>query len=262
MEEMSSSIQQNADNAKQTDKIASKASEDAKTGGESVAQTVSAMKEIAEKINIIEEIARKTDLLALNAAVEAARAGEAGAGFAVVAEEVRALAQRSATAARETSDKIEVALQKSDEGARTSVEVAGMLAQIVDQVRKMDALVGEIASASGEQSQGLEQITKAMTEMDRVTQSNAASAEESASVAHELSSQSQELGAAVGELNLFTGTGATRTARAPADPAGVEAGAGAQAKPALVRTKVRSQAIRPAAVPVTGPKGSEDSFWR
>ena len=161
--------------------------------------------EIAKIIKTIDEIAFQTNILALNAAVEAARAGEAGAGFAVVAEEVRALAQRSATAARETADKIEVALHKSNEGATTSIEVAGMLTQIVEQVRKMDTLVAEIATASVEQSQGLEQITKAMTEMDRVTQANAATAEESASVAHELSTQSTELGVAVQQLNVFTG---------------------------------------------------------
>jgi methyl-accepting chemotaxis protein len=122
-----------------------------------------------------------------------------------VAEEVRALAQRSATAARETADKIEIALHKSNEGANTSVEVEGMLTQIVQQVREMDTLVAEIATASGEQSQGIEQATKAMAEMDRVTQSNAAGAEESASAAHELSSQSTELRSAVDQLNAFTG---------------------------------------------------------
>src|SRR6478752_10129043 len=152
---------------------------------------------IAKIIKTIDEIAFQTNILALNAAVEAARAGEAGAGFAVVAEEVRALAQRSATAARETAAKIEVALQKSNEGAATSVEVAGMLTEIVGQVRTMDTLVVEIAKASVEQSQGLDQITKAMTEMDRVTQANAATAEESASVAHELSTQSVQLCTAV-----------------------------------------------------------------
>ena len=172
---------------------------------------------------------------------------------------MRALAQRSATAARETSDKIAVALQKSDEGARTSVEVAGMLAQIVDQVRKMDALVAEIASASGEQSQGLEQITKAMTEMDRVTQSNAASAEESASVAHELSAQSAELGTAVGQLNIFTGTESRQTARPLAMPT---AAVITPAKPAGARRPVRNQTIRASAMPAVTGKATDDQFWK
>jgi methyl-accepting chemotaxis protein len=103
------------------------------------------------------------------------------------------LAQRSATAARETADKIAVALTKSDEGARTSHEVAGVLDQIVEQVRKMDTLVGEIATASAEQSQGIDQVNRAVSEMDKITQSNAASAEESAAAAEELSTQSTEL---------------------------------------------------------------------
>jgi methyl-accepting chemotaxis protein len=162
--------------------------------------------EISKIIKTIDEIAFQTNILALNAAVEAARAGEAGAGFAVVAEEVRALAQRSATAARETADKIEIAVAKSNEGADTSVEVAGMLTRIVQQVRAMDTLVAEIATASGEQSSGIAQINKAMSEMDKVTQSNAAGAEESASSAHELSAQSNHLRESVDLLNHFTGS--------------------------------------------------------
>jgi methyl-accepting chemotaxis protein len=224
--------------------------------------------EISKIIKTIDEIAFQTNILALNAAVEAARAGEAGAGFAVVAEEVRALAQRSATAARETADKIEAALQKSNEGARTSVEVAQMLEQIVEQVRKMDTLVAEIATASGEQSQGLDQITKAVTEMDRITQANAATAEESASVAHELSAQSTELGAAVGRLNTFTGAGVQPVAqpavvtpvvtrrKAPA-PAAAKAAPAAQA-PVPVQTIRPENSLRPK----HAAKGSEEDFWK
>ncbi len=194
LEEITGMTRRNAEAANNAKQIATDTRTAVDQGTEGMKRMTAAMDgiktssaEISKIIKTIDEIAFQTNILALNAAVEAARAGEAGAGFAVVAEEVRALAQRSAAAARETADKIEAALQKSNEGARTSVEVAGMLAEIVGQVRKMDTLVAEIATASGEQSQGLEQITKAVTEMDRITQANAATAEESASVAHELS---------------------------------------------------------------------------
>jgi methyl-accepting chemotaxis protein len=191
MEEMASSIQQNADNAKQTDKIASKAAQDAKSGGEAVEQTVAAMKEIAEKINIIEEIARKTDLLALNAAVEAARAGEHGKGFAVVASEVRKLAERSQTAAAEisrlTTDGVEVA------------EAAGeLLTKLVPDIRKTAELVQEISAASAEQNTGASQINKAIQQLDQVIQQNASASEEMASTAEELSSQAEILQSTVG----------------------------------------------------------------
>lgn len=186
MEEMSSSIQQNADNARQTDKIASKAADDAKIGGESVAQTVAAMKEIAEKISIIEEIARKTDLLALNAAVEAARAGEHGKGFAVVASEVRKLAERSQTAAAEIS-------RLTGGGVRVAEEAGQMLAKLVPDIRKTAELVQEIAAASAEQTTGATQVSKAMQQLDQVIQRNSAASEEMASTAEELSTQAQQL---------------------------------------------------------------------
>jgi methyl-accepting chemotaxis protein len=212
---MAGMTRRNAESAQNAKVIAGKTRSAVENGAAGMQRMTAAMSgiksssaEISKIIKTIDEIAFQTNILALNAAVEAARAGEAGAGFAVVAEEVRALAQRSATAARETADKIEIALHKSNEGASTSVEVEGMLTQIVQQVREMDTLVAEIATASGEQSQGIEQVTKAMAEMDRVTQANAAGAEESASAAHELSSQSTELRSAVDQLNAFTGAAA------------------------------------------------------
>jgi methyl-accepting chemotaxis protein len=186
MEEMASSIQQNADNAKQTDKIASKAAQDTKSGGEAVVQTVAAMKEIAEKINIIEEIARKTDLLALNAAVEAARAGEHGKGFAVVASEVRKLAERSQTAAAEIS-------RLTTDGVEVAESAGELLAKLVPDIRKTAELVQEISAASAEQNTGASQINKAIQQLDQVIQQNASASEEMASTAEELSSQAEVL---------------------------------------------------------------------
>ena len=171
---MTASVQQNADNAKQTDKIASKAAEDAQASGEAVERTVQAMQEIAEKINIIEEIARKTDLLALNAAVEAARAGEHGKGFAVVASEVRKLAERSQTAAAEIS-------RLTAGGVGTAEGAGQLLTKLVPDIRKTAELVREIAAASAEQSTGANQVNKAIQQLDQVIQQNSSASEEMAS---------------------------------------------------------------------------------
>ena len=137
--------------------------------------------EVAKIIKTIDEIAFQTNILALNAAVEAARAGEAGMGFAVVADEVRNLAQRAAPAAKETSGKIETAVTKTTQGVQISAKVAQSLQEIVAKVRQVDELAAEVAAASREQSQGIEQVNTAVTQMDKVTQSSAATAEESAS---------------------------------------------------------------------------------
>jgi methyl-accepting chemotaxis protein len=218
LEEMSSMTKRNAEAAQNAKQIAGQARTVVDTGAASMARMVTAMggiksssAEIAKIIKTIDEIAFQTNLLALNAAVEAARAGEAGAGFAVVAEEVRALAQRSAAAAKETAGKIEVALQRSEEGGRISTEVSGVLTQMVEQVRRMDTLVGEIAGASGEQSQGISQVNKAVSDMDKVTQANAAGAEESAAAAEELSAQSHELSKLVADLRQLVGVELVKT---------------------------------------------------
>jgi methyl-accepting chemotaxis protein len=195
MEEMASSIQQSADNARQTDKIASTAAEDAKSSGDAVTRTVQAMKQVAEKINIIEEIARKTDLLALNAAVEAARAGEHGKGFAVVASEVRKLAERSQTAAAEIS-------RLTTDGVRTAEDAGQLLAKLVPDIRKTAELVREITAASSEQSTGATQVNKAIQQLDQVIQQNASASEEMASTAEELASQADVLKSAIGFFKL------------------------------------------------------------
>ncbi len=207
LEEMSSMTKQNADNAKQSNSMSASAAEAAKHGEEAMKRMISAIEKIkassdetAKIIKTIDEIAFQTNLLALNAAVEAARAGEAGKGFAVVAEEVRNLAQRSAEAAKNTSALIEESQNNAENGVSVSHEVGEILAKIVTQAVKVSELINEVTAASNEQSQGVDQITKAVSQLDQVTQSNAANAEESASASEELSAQSIELNDMVSEL--------------------------------------------------------------
>ena len=212
LEEISGMTKRNAENAQKAKELAGSARHAADTGVTDMAAMKTAMDEIkassddiAKIIKTIDEIAFQTNILALNAAVEAARAGEAGAGFAVVAEEVRNLAQRSAQAAKETASKIEGAITKTSQGVTISRKVATSLEEIATRSRQVDELVVEIATASTEQNQGIGQVTVAVSQMDQVTQSNAASAEESASAAEELNAQSMALQEIVRDLLRLTG---------------------------------------------------------
>ncbi|HEY3325190.1 MAG TPA: methyl-accepting chemotaxis protein [Planctomycetota bacterium] len=204
LEEMSAMTRQNADNARQANTMAGEARSSAEKGQEAMHRMAEAINRIktssdqtAKIVKTIDEIAFQTNLLALNAAVEAARAGDAGKGFAVVAEEVRNLAQRSAEAAKNTATLIEESQKNSEHGVSVANEVAGVLKQIVTAAQKVTQLISEVAAASEEQSKGIDQVNIAVSQMDKVTQSNAANAEESASASEELSAQAGELGALV-----------------------------------------------------------------
>jgi methyl-accepting chemotaxis protein len=186
IEQMAASINQNTENAKMTDGMASKASQEAGQGGVAVKQTVDAMKSIAGKIGIIDDIAYQTNMLALNAAIEAARAGDHGKGFAVVAAEVRKLAERSQIAAQEIG-------QLAESSVKTAESAGVLLDAIVPSIAKTSDLVQEIAAASQEQSAGVGQINTAMSQMSQITQQNASASEELAATAEEMTGQAEQL---------------------------------------------------------------------
>ena len=226
LEEMSSMTKRNAENsrqandlARQTRGAADKGAADMQAMSGAMAEIKNSSDEIAKIIKTIDEIAFQTNILALNAAVEAARAGEAGMGFAVVADEVRNLAQRSAQAAKETAAKIEGSISKTAQGVELSRKVSVALAEIVGKARQMDELAAEVANASNEQSQGIVQINTAVGQMDKVTQTTAANAEECASAAEELNAQAQTMQAVVRELLQLVGGAEKRPERTgPAVP--------------------------------------------
>ena len=200
MEELTSTVRQNADNARAASQLAQNARDVAATGGSVVADVVSTMQAISDSsqrmsdiIGVIDGIAFQTNILALNAAVEAARAGEQGRGFAVVASEVRALAQRSANAAKEIKNLIETSREKVGDGSRLVTQAGETMANIVAQVQRVNDLVGEITSASVEQSRGIDQVGLAVSQLDQVTQQNAALVEESAAAAESMKHQAMKL---------------------------------------------------------------------
>ncbi len=219
MEELNATVKQNADNARDANKLAGTSNEVATRGGEMVKQVVHTMngiqessKKIADIIGVIDSIAFQTNILALNAAVEAARAGEQGRGFAVVATEVRNLAQRSATAAKEIKEMIAESVDKVDNGTKL-VDTAGRtMDEVVASFKQVTELVTEISNASREQSSGIEQVTQAVGQMDEVTQQNAALVEQAAAAAESLEEQARSLAQAVSMFKLDGRAGATLNA--------------------------------------------------
>ena len=212
--EISSMTKRNAEHAEASQVLAADTRKAADSGAQAMEEMNRAMQEIkaasdniAAIIKTIDEIAFQTNILALNAAVEAARAGDAGMGFAVVAEEVRALAQRSASAAKETAAKIEDSIKKSQYGVVVSGKVSQSLSEILGRAKKLDELVREITVGSKEQSEGIHQVTEAITQLDQLTQQNAATAEESASASTELKASADQLDRTIGTVIQVIGSG-------------------------------------------------------
>jgi methyl-accepting chemotaxis protein len=255
MEEISATVKKNAENAQSANQSASSAREVADRGGQIVAKAVEAMghiegssRKISDIIGVIDEIARQTNLLALNAAVEAARAGDAGRGFAVVATEVRSLAQRSSQAAKDIKDLITNSNSQVQQGVDLVNKAGAALAEIVGSIKSVADIVGDIAAASTEQATGIEQVNKALAQMDEVTQQNSALVEENAATAKALETQAQ----AMGERVAFFRTEEAAAAHPPG-------AASVTAKPKLVAKSAEkagpAQAPKRAAAASGGPVG-------
>ena len=247
MEELTATVRQTADSAGTANQLASSASEVAQRGGAVVAQVITTMEEInisskriADIIGTIDGIAFQPNSLALNAAVEAARAGEQGRGFAVVASEVRSLAQRSAEAAREIKGLIGNSVDRVESGTRLVADAGSTMNEIVASVQRVSDIIGEISAAAGEQSAGIGNVNVAVTELDQMTQQNAALVEESAAAAESLREQSRQLATVVASFRLAAGAHAPAVA---AREAITRASTPARAKPA----QAAARAPRPAA---------------
>ena len=261
MEELTSTVKQNADNARQANQLAKSASEVAVRGGSIVSQVVDTMgtinessKKIVDIIGVIDGIAFQTNILALNAAVEAARAGEQGRGFAVVATEVRNLAHRSASAAKEIKELIAASVANVDTGSRLVNEAGQTMGDIVDSIVRVTDIMGEITSATHEQTIGIEQINMAIAQMDEVTQQNAALVEEAAAASQSMQEQAGELAHVVG----FFKTG-NHVASAPRlSPVRTTPAAPAIARPAAKPAPAR-QAV--AAAPARRGNANAESEW-
>jgi methyl-accepting chemotaxis protein len=248
---MAGMTRRNAENAQSAKQLANQTRQAADLGGGDMKEMQAAMNAIQESsgevskiIKTIDEIAFQTNLLALNAAVEAARAGEAGLGFAVVANEVRSLAQRSVEAARETAKRISDSTSRSEQGVRISEKVARNFEEITEKARRVDTLIADIAQASQEQSQGIEQVTRAVTEMDTVTQANAATAQQTSAAAAELDAQTVGLRNVISELEAMVhGVGGAPQGQNP-----VKTAAAPEARAeAPVKAQKRTASVSPAA---------------
>ncbi|MFA6898958.1 MAG: methyl-accepting chemotaxis protein [Desulfurivibrionaceae bacterium] len=254
LEEVSSMSKQNADNVNQTSLMAENARKSAEVAQDrmlKMGEAISSIKKSADQTAVImktiDEIAFQTNLLALNAAVEAARAGEAGAGFAVVAEEVRSLALRSAEAAKQTAQLIEESQKNAGNGVTAADDVKDILSQIVDGVNKVSQLAKEITVASNEQAQGVQQINSAVSDVDQVTQTNAAISEEAASASEELSGQAKEINELVHVLADIVGV--------PRSASGMPVGADrARAKQQQMALPARKKSVPASAAKKTGPR--------
>jgi methyl-accepting chemotaxis protein len=242
MEELTSTVNQNADNARQAKQLAASAADTALRGGEVVSEVVTTMasinaasRKISDIIGVIDGIAFQTNILALNAAVEAARAGEQGRGFAVVASEVRNLAQRSATAAREIKELIKSSVERVDAGSRLVDQAGSTMEEVVQSVKRVADIIGEIAAASEEQRAGIEQVNGAIVQMDQGTQQNAALVEEAAAAAEAMREQAAALARLVGTFQLASAPQAGAPARRLAAP---------KASATAARTSLRKPAVR------------------
>jgi len=268
IEEMTGTVKQNADNSRQANQLADSARDQAEAGGVVVGNAIEAMgeinkasKEILDIIGVIDEIAFQTNLLALNAAVEAARAGEEGRGFAVVASEVRNLAQRSAEAAKEIKGLINNSVVKVEEGSRLVNESGTTLGEIVTSVKKVSDIIAEIAAASEEQSTGIDQINKAINQMDEMTQANAALVEEAVASSKSVNDQAGGLN----ELMDFFKVDIDRKHSASHSPVAAERRANARpwTKPAVAAKPSKAATATPVPAPQkVASAGATDEEWQ